>query len=82
VGEAPVGFEILGRIRDEQVIAAGRGVKVRHMLKRQYGGSRWRKMKGIAIVLEGTGKAYEAEIHWYEAHGVGRCGWKIKSPVG
>jgi len=52
------------------------------MLKRRYGGRRWRKMKGIAMVREDTGETYEAEIHWYQAHGVGRCGWKIKGPAG
>ena len=36
------------------------------------------KMKGVATVREHTGEVYEAEIHWFEAHGVGRREWKIK----
>jgi hypothetical protein len=81
MAEDPVGFEIIGPIRGKRLIAAGRGVKVRQMLRRRYGGRRWRKMKGIATVREETGETYEAEIHWYEAHGIGRCGSKIKGPV-
>jgi hypothetical protein len=78
----PDSFEILGAIRDVQVIAAGRGVRVKRRLRRDYGGSRWRKMKGIARVREYGGDEYEAEIHWFEAHGVGRRDWKIKKRVG
>lgn len=81
MAEEPVGFEIIGPVREKEVIAAGRGVKARKVLRRKYGGRRWRKMKGVATVREHTGEMYEAEIHWYEAHGVGRCGWKIKKPA-
>ena len=76
--DGPASFTILGEIRQIEVIASGRGVRARRALRRRYGGSRWRKMKGIAVVQEHTGEIYEAEIHWFEAHGVGRCDWKIK----
>jgi len=35
-------------------------------------------MKGIALIQEYNGDTYEAEIHWFEAHGVGKRDWKIK----
>jgi hypothetical protein len=74
----PDDFEILGPIGNVEVIAAGRGVKMAKILRRRYGGDRWRKMKGTALVREDNGDSYEAEIHWYEAHGVGKRAWKIK----
>jgi hypothetical protein len=77
----PESFEILGSIRSIQVIASGRGVRIRRKLRRSHGGSRWRKMKGFAFVREYNGDEYEAEIHWFEAHGVGRRDWKIKSRI-
>ena len=47
-------------------------------LERVYGKGRWRKMKGIATVQLSDGMCYEAEIHWFEAHGIGRKDFKIK----
>jgi hypothetical protein len=75
---APDDFEILGSLRNIEVIASGRGVRTRRRLHRRHGGSRWRKMKGVALVREYNGDIYEAEIHWFEAHGVGKRDWKIK----
>jgi len=74
----PDDFEILSPLRNVQVIAAGRGVRIQRRLIRRYGGRRWRKMKGNALVREYNGDIYEAEVHWFEAHGVGSRGWKIK----
>ena len=74
----PDDFEILGEIRNIQIIAAGRGVKIQRRLRREHGGARWKKMKGIVLIREYNGDIYEAEIHWFEAHGVGRHNWKIK----
>ncbi len=51
---------------------------MRHHLNRVYGKGRWRKMKGIATVQLADGTICEAEIHWYEAHGIGRRDFKIK----
>jgi hypothetical protein len=71
-------FEILGEMRAVETIAAGRGVYIRPYLERTYGRGRWRKMKGIATVRLADGTIYEAEIHWFEAHGIGRKDFKIK----
>jgi hypothetical protein len=71
-------FEILSEIRDVETIAAGRDVYIRRYLDRTHGRGRWRKMKGIATVRLGDGTICEAEIHWFEAHGIGRKDFKIK----
>jgi hypothetical protein len=71
-------FEILGEIRDIETIATGRGVYIRRYLDRTYGKGRWRKRKGRATVQLADGTVGEAEIHWFEAHGVGRKDFKIK----
>lgn len=72
-------FEILGEIREIETIAAGRAVRESKKLRRTYGGHRWRKLKGIATVrLVDDGSVHLAEIHWYEAHGVGKVDVKIK----
>ena len=71
-------FEILGEIRDIETIATGRGVYIRRYLERTYGKGRWRKRKGRATVQLADGTVCEAEIHWFEAHGVGRKDFKIK----
>jgi len=74
-------FEILGEIRDTETIAVGHGVYIRNYLNRAYGKGRWRKMKGIATVQLPDGTIYEAEIHWFEAHGIGRKDFKIKRVI-
>ena len=71
-------FDILGDIGDIETIAVGRGVHIRRHLERIYGRGRWRKMKGIATVQLSDGTVCEAEIHWFEAHGIGRRDFKIK----
>jgi hypothetical protein len=58
--------------------AEGRGVYIRRYLERTYGRGRWRKMKAIATVRLTDGTICEAEIHWFEAHGIGRKDFKIK----
>ena len=74
-------FEIVGRIRDTQTIASGRAIRQLRRLRRRYGGSRWRKQKGIATVRLQDRKVHAAEVHWYEAHGIGRREFKIKFPL-
>ncbi|HEY86392.1 MAG TPA: hypothetical protein G4N96_14905 [Chloroflexi bacterium] len=74
-------FTILGKIRNIETIATGRGVHIRRQLKRAYGKGRWRKMKGLAIIQLSDGAAFEAEIHWFEAHGIGRRDFKIKRVI-
>jgi len=71
-------FEILSAIRDTETIATGRGVYIRRYLERTYGRGRWRKMKGVATVGLESGMICTAEIHWFEAHGIGRKDFKIK----
>ncbi len=74
-------FEILTEIRNVETIATGRGVYIRRYLQRTYGRGRWRKMKGIATVRLADGTICEAEIHWFETHGIGRKDLKIKRVV-
>lgn len=71
-------FEILGSIAEIEVIAKGRGIRRLRFLQKRFGGRNWRKLKGTAKVRLISGSVRAAELHWYEAHGVGRVGWKIK----
>jgi hypothetical protein len=71
-------FEIVGRIHDIEVIAIGTEIHDIVRLRRKFGQGRWRKLKGIALVRLEDGSLRKAEIHWYEAHGIGRRGLKIK----
>ena len=77
-GSVPMKFEILGGIRDIETIATGQGVYVRRRLDRVHGKGRWRKRKGVATVKFDNGTVCDAEIHWFEAHGIGRREFKIK----
>ncbi len=74
-------FKILGKIRDSETIATGRGVYIRRYLERAYGKGHWRKMKGTASIELEDGTFCEAEIHWFEAHGIGRRDFKIKRVI-
>ena len=74
-------FEVFGEIRGIETVAAGRGVRIRRYLERVYGKGRWRKMKGTATVRLADGGIREAEIHWFEAHGIGRKDFKIKRVI-
>lgn len=71
-------FEVVGEITDIEVIASGRGINRLKHLRKRHGGRRWRKLKGNATVRLNNGVLRRAEIHWYEAHGVGKHGLKIK----
>jgi hypothetical protein len=71
-------FEVVGEIGDVEVIAKGPSVRERDRLVTQFGGERWRKLKGKATVRLRDGTVCRAEVHWYEAHGVGRKKLKIK----
>lgn len=72
-------FEILSRIEQVQTIAAGREIRELSRLKRLHGPGRWRKLKGVARVKLVDGTVRQAELHWYEASGVGRFDFKIKT---
>jgi hypothetical protein len=73
-----VDFEVLGEIYNLETIAVSWSIRDIRRLRRQYGGKRWRKLKGIALVRLEDGTVHRAELHWYEAHGVGRIEMKIK----
>jgi len=71
-------FEILGEITVLETIASGRGIRDLRRLHRSYGKGRWRKMKGTARIRLRNGDVRLAEIHWYEAHGIGKKELKRK----
>jgi hypothetical protein len=71
-------FELLGELSDVEIIAAGRGIRDLSRLRRLYGQGRWRKMKGVARVRLTDGSIRRAELHWYEAHGIGKKEVKAK----
>ena len=71
-------FEIIGEIADVETIAVGHNIREVFRLKKLYGHGRWRKLKGIAIIRLANGQIRRAELHWYEAHGIGRKECKRK----
>ena len=71
-------FEIIGKIEKIETIAIGGRIRDVMRLRRQFGEGRWRKLKGAAPVRLANGKTRKAEVHWYEAHGIGRKKMKIK----
>ena len=71
-------FEIISEITDIEVIARGRAIRELARLRRKYGPGNWRKVKGQATVRMEDGSIHPAEIHWYEAHGIGAKRFKIK----
>jgi hypothetical protein len=74
-------FEIVGEIAQVETIAVGSRIRDLPRLRRLYGRGRWRKVKGVAAVRLGTGRIRKAELHWYEAHGIGRKEIKRKRYV-
>lgn len=71
-------FEIIGEITNIQMIAAGRRIRQFERLEKLFGKGRWRKMKGEALIRLTSGVVRRAELHWYEAHGVGKRNMKFK----
>ena len=71
-------FEIIGTIEDIETIAVGGRIREIQRLRKQYGSGRWRKLKGVADIHLTNGSTRRAEVHWYEAHGIGRKKMKIK----
>ena len=72
-------FEIIGSITNIEIIAINNSIRDFKRLKKFYGGERWRKLKGIATIALEDGNIYQAELHWYEAHGIGKKEIKIKT---
>ncbi len=73
-------FEIVSEITDTETFAIGLGVRDRKRLWKLYGKGRWRKRKGVAQVRLSSGRIRLAELHWYEAHGIGKREFKLKLP--
>ena len=71
-------FEIIGPISHIETIAVGRAIRVLAILQKRYGKGRWRKLKGIANVRLTDGTIRLAEVHWFEAHGIGKRKMRIK----
>jgi hypothetical protein len=71
-------FEVVGAIEDIKIIAIGNRIREIVRLRKVYGRGRWRKLKGVATVLFEDGTIHRVELHWYEAHGIGRRKLKIK----
>jgi hypothetical protein len=69
---SPMNFEIISEITEVETIAAGSSIRDVARLRRAYGKGRWRKLKGVAMVRLRGGRIRLAELHWYEAHGIGR----------
>jgi hypothetical protein len=72
------GFELLSEITRIERFAVNLSIRERKSLKAQFGGRRWRKLKGEARVRFPNGEVRYAELHWYEAHRVGRRKMKVK----
>ncbi len=71
-------FQIVGQIGHVETIAKGNGIREIAALRAKYGLGNWRKMKGVAHVQLPDGSTALAEVHWYEAHGIGKVKLKIK----
>ncbi len=71
-------FEIIGEVSGVETIATGSGIRELARLRKRYGRGRWRKRKGVARVRLPGGEIVSAEVHWYEATGIGKREFKIK----
>ncbi len=71
-------FDIIGDITNIETIVVGSSIRVIERLRKNYGSGRWRKVKGFATIRLEDGSICEAELHWYEAHGIGKKEIKIK----
>jgi hypothetical protein len=71
-------FEVIGKIENVETIAVGGRIHDIMRLRKQYGPGRWRKLKGVARVRLENGSLRTAEVHWYEAYGIGKKKMKIK----
>ena len=71
-------FEIIGPITQIEKIAVGHGIRILPILRERYGHGNWRKLKGIADVKLRDGTIRRAEVHWFEAHGIGKRKMRIK----
>ena len=71
-------FELIGKIENIETIAIGGKIHDLVRLRKMYGKGRWRKLKGVSRVRLADGSECIAELHWYEAHGIGKKEMKVK----
>jgi len=71
-------FDILEEVGEIETIAVGKRIRDRDRLEKLYGKGNWRKMKGVALIRLHSGRVRKAELHWYEAHGIGKKELKRK----
>ena len=71
-------FRLIGELTGHETIAEGSGIRELARLVRVYGPGNWRKRKGFGTIELAVGGTRRAELHWYEAHGIGRKELKIK----
>jgi hypothetical protein len=69
-------FEIIGKIEEIKLVAVGKRIREIAHLRKAFGVGRWRKLKGVATIRFEDGTIHRVELHWYEAHGIGR--WETK----
>ena len=71
-------FEILGKISNIEIIAVSGKIRILPFLQQEFGKGRWRKLKGVAQIKLSNGEVRMAEVHWFEAHGIGKKFLRIK----
>ena len=71
-------FDVVDEMTDIETIASGSGIRILSVLRKRYGRGRWRKLKGRARVQLSDGTIRRAEIHWFEAHGIGKRKLRVK----
>lgn len=71
-------FEVIGEITEIEIIAVGSRIRILPLLRKRYGRGRWRKLKGIAPVRLFDATIRLAELHWFQAHGIGKKKMRIK----
>ena len=71
-------FELVGKIESVETIAVSNSIRELAALRQEFGAGRWRKLKGVASVRLANGRIRNVELHWYEAHGIGKRKIKIK----
>ena len=77
-GDRIMNFQLIGKIKSVELIASGNGIRDLARLEKLYGAGQWRKLKGIGVIRLGNGRIRKAELHWYEAHGIGKKEMKRK----
>ena len=67
-----IDFKLVGEITEIEIIAVNKSIRDMARLNRIHGKGRWRKLKGVANVELPSGRIRLSEVHWYEAHGIGK----------